>query len=303
MTKTVSPQKSANDLTVVLKTVFGAERFPVDVKMVAREFTAHRYPEDPITMIRGADLPGFEGALMPAPPGKKGWGILYNNKIASPGRINFTLAHEFGHYLLHRVEHPKGFQCSGEDMANWDTEFGQLEQQANTFAAALLMPLDDFRQQISPVSCPTLDELGSCADRYAVSLLAAVLRWLQYTASHSVLVVSRDGFIKWARSSKSALKSGLFHRTRKGPAIEIPLSSLAAQRRRAVGHSGCAEHGAEVWLGRPCTEHVLFSERHDFTISLLHFADDAIDEASAEYTAEDTLDRMMHRTPGQSWFD
>ena len=108
MTKPLSPQRWANDITVVLKTVLGADRFPVDVKEVAREISKHKFPDDPITMICGDTLPGFEGALVPAPPGKTGWGILYNSAINSAGRINFTLGHEFGHYLLHRIAYPKG---------------------------------------------------------------------------------------------------------------------------------------------------------------------------------------------------
>ena len=118
---------------MILRTVFGTDRFPVNVREVAREISARSFPMTP-DHDQGGDLPGFEGALMPAPSGKKGWGILYNNS-QSPGRINFTLGHEFGHYLLHRLRYPDGFQCSTEDMASWDSEYGQLEHQANEFAA------------------------------------------------------------------------------------------------------------------------------------------------------------------------
>lgn len=160
-------------------------------------------------MINGDVLPGFEGALVPAPPGKKGWGILYNSAIRSSGRINFTLGNEFGHYLLHRLAYPKGFQCSSEDMAGWESAYDQLEHQANVFAATILMPLDDFRQQTDERHHPSLDELGDCADRYEVSLIAAMLRWLQYTGRRAVLVISKDRFILWARSSEPALQSRL----------------------------------------------------------------------------------------------
>lgn len=299
MTRPLSPHRWANEITVVLRTVFGADRFPVDVKAVAREISHQKFPDDPITMIRGDALPGFEGALVPAPPGKRGWGILYNNAIRSSGRINFTLGHEFGHYLLHRLEYPKGFECTSEDMASWESEYGQLEQQANAFAANLLMPFDDFRRQISARCCPDLDDLGGCADRYDVSLIAATLRWLQYTSRRAVLVVSRDGFILWARSSDVALKSGLYYRTRNRPPVEIPGSSLAAQRNLVPGHAGAAEHCRDVWLGEPCREHVLFSGQYDFTISLLHFDDRAARWEPEEASEEETFDRMMSRNPGQ----
>ncbi|WP_136661630.1 ImmA/IrrE family metallo-endopeptidase [Nitratireductor sp. XY-223] len=292
MNKPLSPARWANDITVILKTVFGAERFPVRVKDVAREISSQKFPDDPITLIKGDSLPRFEGALVPAPLGKKGWGIIYNSDISSTGRINFTLAHEFGHYLLHRVDHPQGIQCSSEDMASWESEYGQLEHQANVFAANLLMPFDDFRSQIDAKAIPDIDQIGACADRYEVSLIAATLRWLQYTQRRSMLVISRDGFILWARSSEPALKTGLYFRTRNQPPIEISSSSLAAQRGEIDGHSGRAEHDPGIWLNEPCTEQVLFSDQYDFTISLLHFGDSSTRFELDTEPVEDVVDKF-----------
>ena len=128
----------------------GVEHFPIDVAEVAQELSHTLFPDDPVSLIKGDALPSFEGALVRAPPGKKGWGILFSTSIASPGRINFTLAHEFGHYLLHRLDYPNGFRCSAQDMVRWDSEYARIEHQANAFASFLLMPLDDFRKQLPP---------------------------------------------------------------------------------------------------------------------------------------------------------
>ncbi len=56
-----SPKRAANDLSVLLRAVFGKERFPVDVEALAREVSNNN--EDPIATIRGVDIPGFEGML------------------------------------------------------------------------------------------------------------------------------------------------------------------------------------------------------------------------------------------------
>src|ERR1700758_1188541 len=192
MTVAFSPERWAIEITKVLNLVLGPEHFPIDVIRVAREYTAQRFPGDAITMAEGANLPGFDGALYPAPPGKTGWGIVYNNALASPGRINFTLAHEFGHYLLHRLAYPNGICCGEQDVVRWDSAYGQIEHQANRFAANLLMPLDDFRRQIDAGAKVDLDLISYCADRYRVSLIAAILRWLTYTSRRAVLVVSRE---------------------------------------------------------------------------------------------------------------
>ena len=295
----MSPQRWANDITIVLRTVFGADRFPVSVKDVAKEFSRQRYPDDPITVIRGDRLPGFEGALIPAPSGKKGWGIFYNEAVRSTGRINFTLGHEFGHYLLHRATYPRGFQCSSEDMASWDSEYGQLEQQANAFAASLLMPLDDFRYQVNPRDRPSLDHLGACADRYGVSLIATTLRWLQFTERCSMLVISREGFILWSSSSESALKSGLYYKTRNQPPVEIPSLSLPAQQSLNVGQTDEAEHDHDVWLSRPCKEYAFLSEQYDFAISVLHFNDPGYRHVLREELQRSTCEQIVNRTPRQ----
>ena len=285
------PQRTANDITAVLRAA-GAADFPVDVRTVAIEISRAKYPDEQIAVVKGDVLPGFEGALSPAPPGKKGWGIFYNTGISSRGRINFTLGHEFGHYLMHREAYPEGFQCSTEDMATWASEYGQRENEANIFAATLLMPLDDFRARIDDQQLPDFDVLGSCADRYDVSLIAATLRWLQYTSRRCMLVVARDGFILWARSSRSALKSGLYFKTRNRPPIPIPDKSLASKTSSITGSTGVCELDADVWLRQPCTEHVLMSKQYDFTLSLLHFMDVDYSPEAFEEPVEGVLNRL-----------
>ena len=157
-----TPEGWAIRISRILNAVLGVDHFPIGVAQVAKEISRQLYPDDPITRVTGDKLRSFEGALVRAPSGRKGWGILYNTDIASPGRINFTLAHEFGHYLLHRSSYPEGFNCSTEDMVRWDIEYGRVEHQANVFASYLLMPLDDFRRRLSPSTVPDLDALSDC---------------------------------------------------------------------------------------------------------------------------------------------
>lgn len=268
MTGAPSPERWAIDISLVLNTVLGKDRFPVDVVLVAKEYSAQRYPDDPVSLVVGRSLPGFDGALYRAPAGKKGWGIFYNSAISSKGRINFTLGHEFGHYLIHRLAYPDGIRCGEQDVVRWDSEYGQIEHQANVFSAGLLMPLDDFRRQIPERDKVDLDMISHCADRYRVSLVAGVLRWLQYTALRAVLVVSRDGYIMWSRASKAALMTGAFFRT-SGPPIAIPANSLAGRQDTITnGRAGIAL-GAHVWFPEPVREMTIFAEQYDFAVTLL----------------------------------
>ena len=301
MTKVLSPQRWANDLTTILNTVYKVDRFPVDVKQLATDYSHHRFPDEPVTLIQGDSLPGFDGALFRAPVGKKGWGIIYNRDIKSEGRINFTLAHEFGHYLMHREKYPDGIQCSTQDLVSWESEYGQIEYQANVFSAYLLMPFDDFRKQIDPKTKPTLNDLGECAERYKVSLVAAILRWLAYTERRSVLVMSRDGFILWARSSTPALKTGAFFRTANRPPVPVPDSSLAAKSSIIGNPTYSANHDQGIWFSESCEEMALVSDQYDFTISLLHLDEKSSSFVSEEEPEEDVITRMESRALGASW--
>lgn len=280
-----SPQRWAFNLTHILNAVCaGTGRFPIDIPSIAKDYSQQLFPNDPITMVKGGSLGRFEGGLFRAPTGKKGWGIIYNSNITSVGRINFTLAHEFGHYLLHRLLYPDGIECSTQDVIKWDSEHGKIESQANDFASTLLMPLDDFREQILSDHKPSLDELGNCADRYNVSLITAILRWLDYTSRRACLVVSRDGYVLWARSSKCALRTKIYFKTSNRPPIPIPSSSLAALRVHIDGSRASIYHKEGVWFPEPCEEQVLFADQYDFTMSLLYF-----DDVSSQYNYSDSL--------------
>lgn len=263
-----TPERWAFEITHVLNAAFGADRFPVNVPLIALEYSKQRFPDDPIVSVQGDDLPSFDGALYRAKVGRKGWGIIYNSAIKSKGRINFTLAHELGHYLLHRTTYPNGFQCGQQQIVRWDSEYGQIEHQANVFAANFLMPLDDFRRQISDSAKVDIEMLRACAERYNVSLVAAVLRWLGYTRKRAILVVSRDGFILWARSSEPAWRTGAFFKTSAGP-IEIPAAALPSHPELLIGGQGSIDHQSGVWLREPTHEITVFAEYYDFSLSLL----------------------------------
>ncbi|MDH7943464.1 ImmA/IrrE family metallo-endopeptidase [Pseudohongiella sp. SYSU M77423] len=271
MTESKTPLQWAFRISRILNTVLGPDHFPIRTKEVAEELSRTLYPNDPISLVQGANLPGFEGALFKDPSGKKGWAILYNDSVSSSGRINFTLAHEFGHYLLHRKKYPSGIQCGERDLTQWASEFGQVEHEANVFAANFLMPLDDFRAQ-APDGCKiTMELMDFITDRYGVSLIAALSRWIEYTSQRAVLVVSRDGYILSARSSKPAYKSGAFYRTANRPPIEVPALSLAANK-STVDFKKARDgirHETPVWFNEPSEEIAIFSEQYDFTISII----------------------------------
>lgn len=266
-----TPQRAAIRLVKVVEAAsmaHGIDRFPVDVPQVALECARIFNWADPITKVQAAAIKGFDGALFPG-AGRKEWLLLYNNAVTSPGRVRFTQAHELGHYILHRM-HRESFQCSDDDMLNWSQDDRDIEAQADLFASYLLMPLDDYRKQVT--TDVDLDVLGACADRYGVSLTAAILKWLQYTDEKAVLVMSNEGYINWAWSSEPAARAGAFFRTR-GNVIAVPEGSLAANQELLHDRQGM-EIPATVWFPHadprtPLREMKVHATQYDATLSLL----------------------------------
>lgn len=267
----LSPSKAAYKLTHVLNTFAGVHetpRFPVDVSSLAKEAANLFNWKDPITEVRAAPINRFEGALFPD-ESRQRWMLLYNDRLSSKGRIRFTQAHELGHYLLHR-ERRESFQCTEGDMVDWSDDTSNLESQADLFAATLLMPLDDFRAQIGEQV--DFSVLGACADRYGVSLTAAILRWLDHTDQPATLIVHRDGFIAWASASKPAMRAGAFFRTRKN-VIPVPPTSIAANQAIQNERTGI-EISARTWFPQVANdlsirELKIHADQYDWTMTLL----------------------------------
>ena len=97
---------------------------------------------------------------------------IYINKDLSPERKTFTLAHEFGHFILHNG--CGKFRLDFFDM--YSDEEAKDETEANYFAASLLMPEERFLKFYEA----GLDE-KSIAEYFGVSVAAVRVRlaWIR----------------------------------------------------------------------------------------------------------------------------
>ena len=98
--------------------------------------------------------------------------VIHLSPITGILRDNFTIAHELGHLFLHTGD-PWGSRHIRIGRYYGKTaEAVRLEQQANRFAAALLMPRDEFVQ----IAQRTDQDLQILAGRFGVSVPAAQAR-------------------------------------------------------------------------------------------------------------------------------
>lgn len=288
------PHKEAARITTILDTVLGADRFdraPVDVAAVALEYSAQIAPDGPIVDIVEADIEGCVGALVAGETKPRKWAIMHQ-KRQSAGRRAFTIAHELAHFIMHRqrIETDPAFGLSiyCNDEAVTQRSGTGIEAEADTFAADLLMPFHDFRAQLPAKSRPDFAVLSGLAKRYGVSLAAATLRWLEYTETRAILVVSNEGFAQWAKTSKAALRSGRFVRTR-NTVFELPVLATAVTRNFTEETKGGISQHSGVWFPEPVVEMCIRSERYDQEYTLLHFETERVWDHGEEIVS-DTFD-------------
>lgn len=135
-------------------------------------------------------LKGAEGRLTVL--GSNGL-ITVKNNILEHGKKRFIVAHELGHFELHRTKIPT-ISCSDTDFHEWH-ERKPLEVEANYFAAELLMPEDIFEEKIQG-KLLTKDLINSLTKEFLTSLTATAIRFVTLRPEYA-LVCSEDSVIKW----------------------------------------------------------------------------------------------------------
>lgn len=126
--------------------------------------------------------------------------ILVNTDIKNAGRINFTKAHELGHFSLnHRGQK---FECSRADLFDFGRK--SLEIEANQFAKEFLLP----EQMVKPIlmSAPfDFDTIQSIANGFMVSKIVAVFRMLEFHMGNYAVIVSKNGVVTHLGMSKGLI--------------------------------------------------------------------------------------------------
>lgn len=92
------------------------------------------------------------------------------NKYHNPRRQRFTMAHELGHFILHK---DKLNEIGRETILMREPKaLSNIEREANDFASDLLMPKDVFTQQIKV----GMNQIEDLADFFQVSVPAIKYR-------------------------------------------------------------------------------------------------------------------------------
>jgi IrrE N-terminal-like domain len=192
-----SPTKEAIALTSLWQN-FGPASYPIDLELVIERLVNGRFDDQSIK-ISYESLSSIEGILKRDPKNLKLWHLIVNSDAKKRNRNRFTLAHELGHFICHR-----DLSDSFEDTSDSINDFvNEIEEEANLFAAWLLMPANLVRSEFDQeIWCS--DTLLKMKDRFGSSQTACARRLIDSTTRPRAFVVSRDGMILWSKKSSQA---------------------------------------------------------------------------------------------------
>jgi len=117
--------------------------------------------------------------------------IIFINSNMPSDRYRFTLAHELGHIILHRISTP------------------EAEKEADAFASALLMPEKDIKRYLYNLS---LDKLSSLKAYWKVSMGSLIER-----ANQLGTITERQRRYLWTQMAKNGYKR------REPPRLDFPI--------------------------------------------------------------------------------
>lgn len=141
---------------------------PVDVKALARRLGVDVIEQD------------LEDSVSGMLAVRDGQATIVVNQHHAHRRQRFTIAHELGHYCLHRMASNVFIDVSPVYFRDSRSSEGTYpkEQEANRFAAELLMPATVIRDKVnkSPIDAMDDDAVRMLADEFDVSVQSLSIR-------------------------------------------------------------------------------------------------------------------------------
>ncbi|WP_038740208.1 ImmA/IrrE family metallo-endopeptidase [Burkholderia pseudomallei] len=141
--------------------------------------------------IRYEQLDGCEATLV----GVKNKAIATIRPSGNRGRERFSVAHELGHWNMHRGE---SFRCRVDDQSANLASDAPREKEADSYAAHLLMPRYLFDPAIrSGAKIPTFKHIAEVAQDFEVSVAATIIRMAEVDSLPVIVACYDAGGLRW----------------------------------------------------------------------------------------------------------
>lgn len=127
--------------------------------------------------------------------------ITVSNLLTDPGAQRFAIAHELGHWQMHRAI-SQYFFCTDADMKEYRHSGPELE--ANTFAAELLMPKSMIDPKLLSAE-PSWAIIKALTEQFQVAPITAALRYVDLAKQPVMAVFSDRRNVRWWRENRSKM--------------------------------------------------------------------------------------------------
>lgn len=224
---------------------FGLTTVPVDLVKIAGE--------ENIELAEGDFGEDFHGRIEYL--AEVGTFVIYHPSMAGnqyPPRVRFSIAHELGHYY---IPHHRELLQSGASHYSLE-EFrhkNPIEHQADTFAAALLIPATALRARMGSRGFLSLPQILALAEDCEASAQATAFRYTRFTKEPHMAIISENGRVLYAFVSEEARAFGFGSLRDKmvpdnSPTLQAT-SSGAFQEGKTGGNLWFPDRGcnAELW--------------------------------------------------------
>lgn len=252
----------------------------IEAENLLSELGINSLPIDPFDIARQL---GIELMPMPSVPnGASGMflhvngecGIGYPTHVDNNGFVRFSVAHEIGHYRLpghpEAVVDEKGKHHSCAGASNGD----RYEKEADSFAAALLMPTGLFTTAMRHAGegLAAIEKLGELC---GTSIEATAIRYKDCTFEPFAVIRSEGDTIEYASMSSALREFPKLTWIKKG--TRLPADTLTAQFNRDSSRVQAAEKDSDTcdldtWFGgcsQEITEEVIGLGEYGKTLTIL----------------------------------
>lgn len=159
-----------------------------------------------------------------------------------PARARFSLAHELGHWALHRG---RSFICRSDDIGGGNNlNLMHPERQADAYAADLLLPDFLFKARLREFPRISMDVAAKLAGEFSVSLTATAIRLVEKGDEPAILVSHGRRGRRWFTRNPGVPDTWF-------PQVDLDHASLAFDvvfGEKQKTHMG--KIGAETWFDR-----------------------------------------------------
>jgi hypothetical protein len=270
-------------------------------------------PVDPFAIARGMEIVlqpidkenvDFSGCLL-----REGqvWGILYRNDINVEGFKRFTVAHELGHHEM--THHHDAIFANGNLHASQSNFTSNLwhEQEADCFAAELLMPSGLFTAAIHDTTIG-LPAIKSLSDRFLTSLTSTAIRYAGLSHDPVAIIVSERSCILYCFTSPCmrTIRADYIER-----ATRVPAGTETDRHFKSSPSPGDERQGRSylsAWFEKPTrdlefNEDVIDLGRYGKVLTVLHATEIPDEEEIEELDMEEDAEANKFNRDGKriSW--